>query len=76
MSPNSLFSPPPPPSLTVTSTTQSTSLSVPGIKEVPPARQFITRRWVIYSIVISCIAVAITLLVLAGLLFSQNQNYI
>ena len=47
------------------------------VKEyVPPARQFITRRWVVYSVVIACLAVAITLVVMSGILFSQNQNLI
>ena len=41
---------------------------------IPPARQLITRRWIIYSIIITCIAFAILLIVLSGTLFSQNQN--
>ena len=40
----------------------------------PPGKKFITRRWVIYSVIIVCLSVVILLIILSGILFSQNQN--
>jgi hypothetical protein len=51
-----------------------TAKQITLVEEVPPLRQIVTRRYVVYAVVISCLAVAIVLIVMAGVLFSQNQD--